>query len=103
MKTKDLIQYHWAAMEAFYQFLKDSDLTELLSKLKRIEKHYRRLNELPNDERGLWFRLFDGDTTATSIADIERVFTNDTRANQQYMRDLLFLCCDEAQIQIYYS
>ena len=90
-------------MEAFYTFLQDNNLTALIDRLKRIENHYRGINELHEDDKQIWFRFFDGDPLATTITDIAKAFSYDTPRNREYMRDNLTLCCYKAEIQVYYS
>ena len=102
MKThpKDLIQYHFPAMEAFYIFLKDDNLNDLISRLRRIENHYRRINEQDIDDKGLWFRFFRGDTGAWTINDI----VGDLKSsNKKYVMQCMQICCDTAEIEVYYS
>ncbi len=105
MKThpKDLIQYHFPAMEAFYTFLKDDNLNDLISRLRRIENHYRRINEQDIDDKGIWFRFSELDTQATTINDIIGAFKGGTQANKDYMRNCMEWCCRSAEIEVYYS
>lgn len=100
---KDLIQYHFTAMEAFYTFLKDENVSDLTNRLIRIENHYRRINELPNDARGIWFRFFNGDTLATSICDIVHTIVSGTNENKTNLHNSMEACCNLAEIEIYYS
>jgi len=99
---KNLIQYHWAPMEAFFNFLKDGNEGALIKKLYEIENHCREsINDNPdNSDKVMWFRFFKGDTLATTIGDI----MNDLHSpNRNYIMEKMKICYETAEIEVYYS
>ena len=102
-QPKDLTQYHYKAMDSFHKFLKDDDLDELIFNLCGIQSHYRSWRSIQTHTRHIWFRFFSGDTAATTINDIIHTFRYDTRQNKDYIKECMKICCDTAEIEVYYS
>lgn len=99
-EPKDLIQYHFKAMSAFFDFLKTNDEETLLSDLCSIECHYKTWHGIQKTNKCIWFRMFKGDTEASTINDI----MNDLHSpNRKYRMESMQICYDTAEIEVYFS
>lgn len=69
---KNLIQYSFKVQEGFYDYSQGKiNLSQLIFILKDIER--KEINKLDVYQgESLWFRFFEGDTTATDISDIKK-------------------------------
>jgi hypothetical protein len=99
-EPKDLIQYHYKAMSAFFDFLKTEDEETLMSDLYSIERHYKSWNGIQKTNKNLWFRFFKDDTAATTIADIKRDLNS---PNKKYIMECMQISYDTAEIEVYFS
>lgn len=82
-------QYDSKSRELFQSYLNDKSF-DLVGQLKKLERKVKR--ELGSKgKKTLWFRLFEGDTSATDLYNIEKYVTgNDSASNIQF-----FLECVE--------
>ena len=97
-EPKDLTQYHFKLMEAFHNFLQDADEEKLISVWNEVEAHAKSTDDTP--EKTLWIRYFHGDTLATDINNIIRDYHN---SNRNYLFECMKICCDTAEIEVYFS
>lgn len=100
--TKDLIQYHYKAMESFRDFLKNEDKDELIHQLCSIQQHYRSWRSIRGNDRHIWFRFFSGDTVATTINDIIHDLDGGG-PNKKYLMECMQICVDKGEVEVYYS
>ena len=97
---KDLTQYHYSVMQAFYKFLQYENEEELLTALYSVQRHHRSWNRITKTDKSMWFRFYTDDTLATTINDI----VNDLHgSNRDFRMEAMKICCDTAQIEVYYS
>lgn len=77
-----LIQYSSKIEGLFFNYIKEYiNLHELINGLEKVQYHCRIVNnEQPDSDKELWFRLYKGDTAATSINDL---YTELLGANRQ--------------------
>ena len=100
-EPKDLIQYHYKAMEAFHKFLKDEDKHELMFALCSIQRHYRSERSIQRtNKKSIWFRFFSGDTLAWTIDNIMHDLANH---NRKFIVECMQICVDTGEIEVYYS
>jgi hypothetical protein len=104
---KNLIHYRFTVENLFFKFTKKQiDLDELITLLCMLEGEHRLVENLPNDDKGLWFKFSKNDTLATTISDIERTFTHDTRNNQEFLLERMESVCGlnpDNELRIFYS
>jgi hypothetical protein len=104
---KNLIHYRFTVENLFFKFTKKQiDLDELITLLCMLEGEHRLVENLPNDDKGLWFKFSKDDTLATTISDIERTFTHDTRNNQEFLLERMESVCGlnpDNELRIFYS
>lgn len=104
---KNLIHYRFTVENLFFKFTKKQiDLDELITLLCMLEGEHRLVENLPNDDKGLWFKFGKDDTLATTISDIERTFMHDTKSNQEFLLERMESVCGlnpDNELQIFYS
>lgn len=84
---KHLIQYQYKVEETFFKYLRGQiTLSEMISVLREIEAIEREGKDYDKDA-GLWFRLFDGSTLATTIDDLEKDLNSPSNINYQYTKE----------------
>jgi hypothetical protein len=67
---KDLTQYKWAVSEALFNLVNGNwSITKSIERLREIEEHAK-ANVEHKEGAELWFKLFIGDTGATTIQDV---------------------------------
>jgi hypothetical protein len=104
---KNLIHYRFTVENLFFKFTKKQiDLDELITLLCMLEGEHRLVENLPNDDKGLWFKFSKDDTLATTISDIERTFMHDTKSNQEFLLERMGAVCGlnpDNELRIFYS
>jgi len=81
---KNLIQYRFSCENAFFNYLKDKNISNLISKLKSVEHDAKK--NIGGKNASLWFKFFKGDTAATTISDIvNSLQLHPTNNNHKYM------------------
>ena len=95
---KDLTCYHYKAIEAFFNYLKNEDKHELIFQLCSIQSHARTWGRGKN--KHIWFRFFHGYTLATTINDIIHDLDN---SNKEHLLDCMRICVDTGEVEVYYS
>lgn len=88
--------------EVFKKFMnKKIELPQLLSKLKAIDNRLKK--QFAGKDKSIWFRLFKGDTGATTIRDIEATLKRERGfANCGYMLDSMEIGLNIG-MEVYYS
>ena len=102
---KDLTQYKFACTNAMYEYLQGRyRRSQLISKLKEIENHYR--NEI-NDfaqSKSFWFRFFENDSLATCTYEINKVLElPESHSNYRDMIENFNIAVDDGSLQVYFS
>ena len=102
---KDLIQYKFACTNAINEFLQGRyRRSQLISKLKEIENHYRSEIDDFNSDKGFWFRFFENDNLATTIHDIKKSLEQPvTHPIYWDIIENFNIAVDDASLQIYFS
>ena len=86
---KDLTQYKWGVSEALFNLVNGNwSITKSIGRLKEIEAHAK-ANVEHKEGAELWFKLFIGDTGATTIQDIERTYTSEPQQNRDYLTECI--------------
>lgn len=104
---KNLIHYRFTVENLFFKFIKKQiDLDELITLLYMVESEHRFVENLPKDDKGLWFKFGKDDTLATTISSIERIFMYDHKSNQEFLLECMEAVCGlnpDNELQIFYS
>ncbi len=99
-EPKDLTLYHYKAMDAFFNYIKNGDEEKLMDELYSIEKHWKTLNKIQRTTQNIWFRFFHNDTAATTIKDIK---TDLHSPNREHLLACMKVCYELAEIEVYFS
>ena len=97
-EPKDLFQYHFNLMEAFYKFLKDENEENLMNVLYSTQSHMK--TWIGGKDKDLWLRFFHGATEATTI---QNIYIDLHDSNRKYLLENMQICCDTAEIEVYFS
>jgi hypothetical protein len=97
---KDLTLYHYKAMDAFFNFLKDGDEDKLMNELYSIETHWKSWHGIQRTTKNIWFRFFHNDTAATTI---ENIKTDLHSPNREHILACMKVCYELAEIEVYFS
>ena len=102
---KDLIQYHYACMDAINLYMQGIyRRSQLISKLREIENHHRKETDDYENEKQLWFRFFEGDNLVTTITEIDNcLLLPQTHPNFQSMIESFEIAITDASLQVYFS
>ena len=102
---KDLIQYKFACTNAMNDYLQGRyRRSQLISKLKEIENHYRNeINDF-NSDKGFWFRFYENDSLATTVHEIKRSLEQpESHPINRDMIDNFNIAVDNGSLQVYFS
>ena len=99
---KDLIKYHFKALNSFLSFLKDGDNEALLNSLQEIQSHYEAYHRSKKDA-GIWFRFFKDDSLCTTLQDFYNTLRRGTKENKAYLKECMEISCNTGEIKVYYS
>lgn len=93
-------KYRSTVIELFKLFLAGKiEKRELIFNLLEID---RELKKNPKTLKGLWFRFFKNDPSATTIRDLNNDLTN--YVNDNYVKECMQIAIDNPKgLQIYYS
>lgn len=101
---KNLIQYQYTVEVLFTSYLNGKiNVSQLIHILKKLESNEREAGNYSEDE-GMWFRLFKGDPSVTTIRDLERLLKMTTHPNYEHTRDCMQIGTSlGSKVEIYFS
>ncbi len=100
-----IIKYVYSCTNAFFNYLKNENLEELIQELRRVEKHA--YQETDSETSSLWFKFGKGDTGATDINNIQSGLSlPKNHRNYKYLIEQIngvIGLAPEDELQVYYS
>lgn len=104
---ENLNHYRYKLEEWFLNFIKKRiNVDELVELLQMLETEHRFVNDLPKDDKGLWFKFGKYGTTVNTISDFEQTLKNGTRENKEFLLECMQMACTidpNSEVQIFYS
>jgi hypothetical protein len=104
-KVADLSQFTESIIKMFKTYIEDKNEKDLVKNLKKIEEKIIKISK-PKKNAEVWFKFFKGDTTSTTVLDIEKdLDSSKTPAKyQEYLVEKFKIAIEKpSEFQIYYK